>query len=259
MTKNRSGDAPLAEREWSAESLVELLGPHPATALGLDLDAEDDASLGGWLVATVLLGGRTPEPLALEAWGRLAKEGLGTPTAIGEATPGAVEACLDGCRLPKSDSVAAVLTRVCRALVARYDGSIDRLAGESESLEDLAGRLSSLGAGFGRAAVFRFLTPLRDRWTPANDLPSSPAVCAAARDLGWMTEMQDEESAPASLARQLRNESGAADVQQPDPRDVEAALDRLGRAACLRGRRDRCPLGEHCTRASDEPSNDADA
>jgi hypothetical protein len=252
----------LAEPEHSARSLVELLGPHPATTLGLDLDSEDDAPLGGWLVATVLLGGRTPEPSALEAWQRLAGEGLATPAAIGEAPAGALEACLDACRVPKSETVAAVLTRVCRALVDRYDGSIDRLAAEAESLEDLAGRLSQLGAGFGRAAVFRFLTPVRDRWTPANDLPASPAVCAAARDLGWLGEMQDEESAPGTLARWLRNESEPAGVdvdQEPsstrarEPRDVEAALDRLGRVACLRGRSDRCPLGAHCARAEGQP------
>ena len=170
----------MAESVHSAQSIVSLLGAHPATLLGLELDADDDAVLGVWLVLSILLGGRTPEPVALDAWRRLASKGLSTPEAIVQAGPAAIEACLEEASLTKSEATTAVVMRVSRALGLRFGGSIDRLAADSENLEDLAGRLAGLGTGFGRAAVFRFLTPLRDRWTTANDLPASPAVCGAA-------------------------------------------------------------------------------
>ncbi len=254
MNENQSGDTVLREgrqdeARQSARGLVMQLGPHPATVLGLDLEAEDDLPCAEWLVASILLRGRVSESAALEAWRRLAKEGLQTPSGIARVGASAVLPLLEEARLAKSEATAAVLYRVCTALVRRHAGSVDVLAAGADGLEDLAQRLAVLGAGFGRAAVLRFLTPLRDRWTPANDLPASAAVCAAARHLGWIGDTQDEEGAPSSLARWLsRNESTTGDLEGAPPplRDVEAALDRLGRAACLRDRTDRCPLAGHC-------------
>ena len=92
------------------------------------------------------------------------------------------------------------------------------------------------------AAVLRFLTPLRGRWSAAGDLPTTAAVLAAGQDLGWIPTTQDAEGAAASLARQ------ATGGERPATRDVEAALEKLGRAACLRGRLERCPLAEACPR-----------
>ena len=154
--------------------------------------------------------------------------------------------------LHKSEATAAVLIRVASNLLAQYEGSLERLASRADDLEGLAHGLSRLGAGFGKAAVFRFLTPLRSRWSAAGDLPATAAVHAAATDLGIVSEAQDEEGTPAALAHWLaRNESGSADVALPD---LEAALDRLGRASCLRERRERCPLAESCPRLAPEGS-----
>lgn len=243
----------------SARVLVGRLGPHPATRLGLDLDEGGEDDLGRWLVASIVLGGRVPEPVALSACARLAASGLATPAAIAGGEPAAIERLLDEARLPKSETTAALLVRVCRALVAQHGGAIEPLAAGADDLEALSHRLSRLAPGFGRAAVLRFLTPLRTRWSAAGDLPATPAVCAAARDLGFLSETQDEQAAPASLARWLSSRGSRGDGPAeptgpgafvPAPRDLEAALGRLGRAACLRGRVARCLLGSACPRRS---------
>ncbi len=236
----------------SPNELVALLGPHPARSLGLDLDAGNGAEsdLSSWLVASVLLGGRTPEAVALDAFRRLRDARLATPAEIATAGAPALLAPLEAAKIPKCEGVAAVIGRVSSNLERQHSGSVDRLAAGADDLEDLAHRLSGLGAGFGRAAVLRFLTPLRERWSAANDLPATTAVCSAASDLGLLAFAEDAEGAPATIAAWTRNETGPDDVgpAAAAPRDVEAALERLGRRACLRGRSERCPLGERCPR-----------
>jgi hypothetical protein len=229
----------------SASELVEQLGSHPATSLGLDLEAGGDRDLARWLVLSVLLGRRTSERAACDAWRRLEKEGLADPDRIARAGAGPLPAGLEAAGLGRSEATAALLVRVSASLTGAHLGSIERLAAASEDLEDLAGRLSGLASGFGRAAVLRFLTPLRERFPVAADLPSTPAARVAATHLGILAEGGDEEALPAVLARWLASGPAPADVPR---RDVEAALDRLGRAACLRERRDRCPLAERCPR-----------
>lgn len=237
----------MRSNDPSAKGLVSRLGAHPATRLGLDLDG-DDAQLGAWLVACVLLGGRTREDAALAAFGRLRARAAHTPAAACALGPDGLQPLLEASAIPKSEAVAAVLFRVCRGLVRDYEGNVERLARRAESLEDLAARLGRLGAGFGGAGVMRFLTPLRQRWSLAHDLPASPAVAAAAEHLGLVADRSDVESAPAAIARWLRDEHAPPDVPAAGVRDVEAALDRLGRAACLRERSDRCPLDAACPR-----------
>ena len=240
MNRKHGCNDALAPLLPSAEDLVARFGPHPASVLGLDL--EQDEGVDRWLVASILLGGRTAEATALDAYRRLEQRDQADPLRLAEADFAEVQQCLAAAGVANDAAVAALLGRVCTTLVRAHAGSIDRLVADADSLEALAGRLSQLGAGFGRAAVLRFLTPVRGRWSAARDLPTSAAVLAAGQDLGWIPATQDEEGAPASLARQAAGDGRTA------TRDVEAALERLGRAACLRGRLERCPLAEACPR-----------
>ena len=140
---------------------------------------------------------------------------------------------------PASISAAALLVRSCTALRDVYDGSLARLGHGAESLEDLAGRLSQLAPGFGRASVARFLQPLRDAWPAAEELPLDSAARAAAEHLGWIPAGADEDGYPSALRSFLKDDASALP-------DIEFALAQLGRRACLRERSDRCPLGEKC-------------
>ena len=238
----------------TAKVLVARLGGHPASRLGLDLDKNTDTDsetgLGGWLIASVLFGGRVPETAAEDAFRRLRDAGLATPKAVAAAGAAALVPYIEQASLPKPEAVAAVIARVCEGLVRAHGGSVERLAAGADGLEDLASGLARLGRGFGRAAVLRFLTPLRDRWSALNDLPATPAVASAAFHLGLVSDPGDFEAVPARVAAFVRNETerDGVDPEGPTARDVEAALDRLGRRACLRERTDRCLLAEDCPR-----------
>ena len=69
----------------------------------------------------------------------------------------------------------------------------------------------------------------------------SPATLAAADHLGWLQPGEDVDGEPGALRAVL-----AAQPEAPPLADVEAALDRLGRRACLRERPERCPLADTC-------------
>ena len=241
MTRNVMKDGELR----SATSLVARLGPHPATAEGLDLDADSaDRDLWRWLVLAILLGGRTSESAARDAYVALEKKEMLDAAPLESAGAGVVHACLEDAGLAKSEGTAAVLVRVASNLGKRHDGSIERLAEQADGLEELAHHLSRLGAGFGRSAIFRFLLPLRGRWSAAGDLPATEATRAAGVHVGIVSEMQDAEGTPAALAHWLAGNESHVDAVPL--RDLEAALDRLGRRSCLRERSDRCPLEAAC-------------
>jgi hypothetical protein len=220
-------------------ALLEQMGPHPATALGLDL-----AQQGGperWFVAACLIAGRAPEPRALRAVRELAARGLDQPAAIAKAGAGAVAAALTRAGYPRPEPVAQRLARAGRNLVERHGGAFTILAAGAGDLEELGGRLAALAPGVGTATVLRFLRPLRDLWPAAAETPLEPAARAAAVHLGWLAAGEDEEGAPGALRAALLQE-----VNAPPLADVEAALARLGARSCLRQRPDRCPLGARC-------------
>lgn len=230
----------------AARELVARLGAHPAAALRIDLDRE--AGRRGWLVAACLLSGRGGEAHAGEAHAALARAGLEDLTALASADPGEVALVLERTGIAAAEALAARLVRAGRALVARHAGSLETLAREALDLEELAARIAKLAPGIGASTVARFLRPLRDRWPAAREVPLAPAARAAARDLGWLGEAEDEEGEPAVLRAAL-----AGDPTSPALADVEAALERLGAAACLRGRTARCPLAASCPRRAQCP------
>lgn len=237
------------------EELANEVGCHPSAELGLrsgeiglsgggDANAFSDEALDRWLVACCLLGHGVDVARSCASVHALEAAGLAMPSAIAKGDALAVESALLSAGHPKAEQSGLLLLRVCRALEDRYGGSLAALAGAADDLEELAGRLMGLAPGFGRAAVVRLLRPLRDTWPLVDEIPLDPAARAAAVHLGWIRDGQDEDGAPGALRAFLRSADGAATHFC----DVEAALERLGRKACLRERSDRCPLGSRCPR-----------
>jgi hypothetical protein len=236
-----------------AQLLVRRLGPHPAQLLGLDLDFPDETILGEWLCAAILLARPGAEPRALDAFRELSKRGLTAPGAIAAANPLGLEEALIDARLPRPDVTAAVLHRASRSLCETCAGGLTGLAAEAEGMEDLGGRLARLAPGFGRAAVTRFLQPLRECWIAADELPLEPATRAAAVHMGWISQAAEDVS--AAELRGVLELPATAESPLDDGlrfRDVEAALTRLGRAACLRRTSDNCLLGSSCPLGVDD-------
>jgi len=240
----------------TSEELTTLLGGHATSELGLRSHASgdspcdtaeffDDDALDRWLVVSCLLGGNVAPERGYASARALWDAGLALPSAIAKAGPLPVEVALVAAQHPKAEPCAHLLARVCRALEDRYDGSLASLASGADDLEDLAGRLSGLASGFGRAAIVRLLRPLREVWPLADEIPLDPAARAAAIHLGWIGDGEDVDGAPGALRSFLRS---CADDGETSTHlcDVEAALERLGRKSCLRERHDRCPLEERC-------------
>jgi endonuclease III len=223
----------------TARELVERLGGHPAAELGIDPAEDTDA--GRWLVAACLLAGRVKPELALAAYRSLAAEGLPSPAELAGADPIRIAWRLADVAYPKPEVAAGRLRRASAALIERWEGSPAALARDAADLEDLGARVTGLAPGLGRATALHFLRPLRDVWTAAREIPLSPAALAAAVHLGWLRPGEDADGEPGALRAVLAEQSGA-----PTLTDAEAALDRLGRRACLRERPDRCPLADSC-------------
>lgn len=224
-----------------ARALVERLGGHPARGLG---DPAEDAALFRWWLRACLRTG-ADEKGAARAAAALEAAGLAAPAALADR-PDSVAGALREAERRRPEAAAAVLVRAARTLRARHGGSLLRLLAEADDFADAGGRMAALASGVGRATVLRFLRPLRHVHPAAAEAPLDAHAKAAAVCLGWLTDDGDPEGEPAALRAALREEADA-----PPLADVEAALERLGRAACRRGRASRCPLGPDCPRAPD--------
>jgi hypothetical protein len=212
--------------------IVRRFGPHACAQAGLDPGADAAA----WLALALLLASGADETRAQSAL-----RALPPSDADPRAEADAVAAALAREGVPHAERLAATLVRARRAFADRWQGSLEHLASEADDLETLGARITALAPGVGRATVLRFLRPLRDRFTAAREVPLAPAARAAALHLGFLCDGEDEEGEPSALRHRL-----ARDPDAPPFADLEAALERLGTAACLRGRVSRCPLGAEC-------------
>jgi endonuclease III len=224
---------------FSGGELVARLGPHPARRWGLDLG--DDDGLARWLIGACLLAPRGDEEAAGAALAGLGRRGMDGPIALAAAGPDAVAEALRAARFAKPEITAARLVRASTSLIERHSGSLSALLSAADGLAEAGAALVSLAPGLGPATAAEFLRPLRDRFTPAREIPLTSAARAAAVDVGLLRPGEDEEGEPGALRAALAREHPA-----PDLADVEGALTRLGRAACQRRSTARCPLGPDC-------------
>jgi hypothetical protein len=181
-----------------------------------------------------------PEERALAAFRALQAAELAGRDRLAGAAPERLLQALETAGYPRPERPALLLTRLARSLPEGGD-SLSALGSAAEGLDDLGARLVRLAPGLGSATALRFLRPLRHRWWAAREAPLAAPALAAALHLGWIAEGEDARSAPGTLAAALGAEPAA-----PSLPDLEAALERLGREACGRGRPGRCPLAEAC-------------
>jgi endonuclease III len=229
----------MTGRVVSGSELVARLGPHPARVWGLDLGT--DAGLARWLAAACLLAPRGDEEAAGAALRALAERGLDTPDGLASAGPKAVADALGAARYPKPEITAARLVRASSNLRDSHAGFLARLLSTADGVGEAGAALVALAPGLGPATAAEILRPLRDRFAAAREVPLTAAARAAAVHVGLLRPGEDEEGEPGALRAALAREHPL-----PDLVDVEAALTRLGRAACLRHAARRCPLGERC-------------
>jgi endonuclease III len=219
--------------------LVARLGPHPASRWGLDLGS--DADLARWLLAACLLALRQDEDASAAARASLAAHGLDAPEGLTRAGAASVAKALAAAGYPKPEITAARLVRASASLLEHHAGSLAALLSGADGLPEAGAALVALAPGLGPATAAEILRPLRDRFSAAREIPLTPAARAAAVHVGLLRQGEDEEGEPGALRAALAREHPV-----PDLSDVEAALTRLGRAACMRNATTRCPLGSDC-------------
>lgn len=223
----------------TAHDLVLRLGGDVASLLGLDL--ERPADVDRWFIAACLLAGRARASVALDAWRALEGAALATPAALAVADPERAARVIAGVGYPKPEGAAIRLARASAALAEHWQASVARIGEAADDLDDLGARIARLAPGIGPATVLTFLRPLRDLWPAARETPLSPAALAAAAHLGFIEPGEDTQGEPGALRAALVSESDA-----PSLAAVEAALDTLGRRACLRERAASCPFPKAC-------------
>jgi hypothetical protein len=229
----------MTGRAFSGGELVARLGPHPARLWGLDLAT--DAGLARWLVAACLLAPRGDEAAAGGALRALAERGLDAPEGLARSDPRPVADALGAARFPKPEITAARLVRASSSLRDAHAGSLSRLLSSVDGLDEAGAALVALTPGLGPSTAAEILRPLRDRFAAAREIPLTAAARAAAVHVGLLRPGEDEDGEPGALRAALAREQPV-----PELADVEAALTRLGRAACLRNATRRCPLGADC-------------
>lgn len=220
------------------QQLVERMGRHPASELQLDLASESGQQ--AWWATAIVLAAASSEARAVQAARRLLERGLASSSALAALEPAELAAHLEVLGARAAPTAARICTSSQR-LEQGWGGSFEALCSDCDGLEQLGRCLAGLARGVGAGSVLRFLRPLREVLPGAEATPLAPSAGAAARHLGWISEGDDLEGAPSGLLHRWHESAPSVAF-----RDVEAAAERLGARACLRGRADRCPLAEAC-------------
>lgn len=194
--------------------------------LGIKLERLDPQELFRWFVASLLFGARIRGSAAVATFEELDRRGLLTPKALRDAELMEmldVMACggysrYDGIATRKLQSAAA-------RLIDEYGGDLNRLHESASDATDLTARLTEFW-GVGGTTAGIFLRELRGLWSKASP-PLSELAALAWSHLGIADPHEFWRAHP---------------VKGYDFRHLEAALTRVGRDYCRRGRCAEAPV-----------------
>jgi|SRR3990172_3457164 len=208
------------------ESLLEAQGPLFSEELGIRLGNLDPAELFKWFVAALLFGARIRESAAVRTYRELERRDLLTPDALRNADFWDMIGVMAQGGYSRYDGITTrKLQRAAARLCEQYAGDLNRLHDSAADSTDLVARLREFW-GVGETTAGIFLRELRGLW-PKADPPLGYLARLAARHLG----LDD----PLAYWR-------ANPLAGWDFRHLEAALTRLGRDYCRRGRCNEAPV-----------------
>ncbi len=203
--------------------------------LGIDLSAPDPKEVFKWFLASKLFGARISSDSAIKTYRKFERRGVITPRAVLDTGWDGLVSILDGGGYARYDfSTATKLLEIMTGLERLYGGDLNRLHDKASGEKDLEGRLKGLGKGIGDVTVNIFLRELRLVWEKARP-GLSELVLLAAGDLGLIRPREDPLEALEDYWK--KNRAKGADFC-----DFEAALLRLGKDYCKKGRSGECPL-----------------
>lgn len=208
--------------------LERLLASHGrlfSEELGIRLAERDPKEIFRWFLASMLFGMRITESVAMRTYRAFVRRGLDTPQALATADFGELLDIMAEGHYVRYDGITSRKTQeAARRVLAEYGGDLNRLHDTARDPDDLTARLVAF-RGVGPVTAGIFLRELRGVWEKA-DPPLGHLASLAASHLG----VQDARAYWETNA-----------VPGYDFRHFEAALTRVGRDYCRRGRCARAP------------------
>ena len=211
------------------EELSLLLAGHGrlySEQLGIRLDGLDRDQLFRWFLASLLFGARIFESVASRTYEAFVDHRLVKPTALAKADfLELLQIMAEGGYVRYDNITSRKVQQAAAKLIAEYGGDLNNLHAAASGPRDLEARLQAF-KGVGQTTAGIFLRELRGLWLKA-DPPLGGIALLAAGHLG----VDD----PPAFWR-------ANAVAGYDFRHFEAALTRVGRGYCRRGRCERAPI-----------------
>lgn len=223
------------------KEVIKYFGGMISRELGIDLSWPDPEEVFKWFLASLLFGARISDKIARRTYKVFVTRGLTTPASIEERGLEILVSSLDIGGYARYDfKTAKKIIDAINSLMRYYDGDLNNLHATAKSPRDLEKRIKILASGIGGVTVSIFLRELRGIWKKA-DPPLDRLAHLAARKLG-LTDSDD----PFEALRDVRAAWEKRPVEGYDFRDFEAALVKLGRDLCKRGKCSECPVHHLC-------------
>ena len=206
--------------------LLDEQGDLFSARLGIALDGLDAGELFRWFLASLLYGSRIAGSVAGRTYEAFEEHGLTTPERIASADFGELLQIMAEGGYARYDRITSRKVQQAAArLIEHYAGDLNKLHVAAQDAPDLEARLQDFW-GVGPTTCGIFLRELRGVWPRANP-PLGSLARLAADHLG----IDD----PTAFW-----EKHAVDGY--DFRHFEAALTRVGKNFCRRGRCQKAPL-----------------
>lgn len=217
---------PSALRRGELARFLEAYGELYSARLGIALSGLDAGELFRWFLASMLYGARIAESVAGRTFEAFLEHGLSTPERILAADFGELLEIMAEGGYVRYDGISSRKVQDAAAkLITDYGGDLNRLHSVATDSRDLESRLVAF-KGVGPTTANIFLRELRGLWPKANPLPGQLAMLSASH-LG----IDD----PSGYWKRHA-------VRGFDYRHFEAALTRLGKDFCRRGRCGQSPI-----------------
>jgi len=233
------------------DRLTEKLGGKFSSSLGIDLTSRKSSEIFKWFLASLLFGARISETIAVNTYREFEKQGVISPSKILETGWDGLVRILDRGGYVRYDfKTATKLLEIMKNLETNYKGDLNLLHQLSSDPRDLENGIQNLGKGIGKVTTGIFLRELRGVWEKA-DPPLTSLVDASASNLGLIKrEMGKEET-----LGELKSLWKQAKIKEKDFVNFEAALLRVGRDFCRRGKCKACPIKEYCPSKSSKTTD----
>lgn len=221
-----SSRAPFNLKRDEMARLLRTHGDLFSAQLGIRLDGLDSGELFKWFLASLLFGARIAESVAGRTYRAFADHGLVTAATIARAEfRELIQIMAEGGYVRYDGITSRKVQEDAARLIAEYDGDLNNLHAAARDARDLEARLQDF-RGVGPTTAGIFLRELRGLW-PKADPPLGSLARLAADHLG----IDD----PSTFWQ-------AGAIPGFDFRHFEAALTRIGKNFCRRGRCSKSPI-----------------